>query len=91
MNKDRRKQIDALTTRINDARRLLADLADDIANTVAADEQDAFDNLPESVQGGERGQAMEAAISALEDAAEAIRDCDDALSSADELLQDARK
>jgi hypothetical protein len=32
------------------------------------EEQDAFDNLPEGLQSGERGQAMEASVSHLDEA-----------------------
>ena len=35
----------------------------DLSRSVLADKQEAFDSMPESLQGGERGQQMEAAIS----------------------------
>ena len=58
MNEDRRKRI--------------FDAAAEL-EAVKEEEQEAFDNMPESLQGAERGQAMEAAIEALEDAVERAR------------------
>jgi 2-hydroxy-3-keto-5-methylthiopentenyl-1-phosphate phosphatase len=46
-------------------------------------EQDKFDNMPESLQGGDKGQAMEAAIESLSYAASSIEDVKSALESDD--------
>lgn len=43
------------------------------------EEEDAFDNMPESLQDGERGEAMQEAISAMEDADSSIQDAIDYL------------
>lgn len=40
---------------------------------VAADEQSAFDNLPEGLQGSEQGQAIEAAASNLAEAITSVQ------------------
>lgn len=69
MNNIRRKQIQ----RIWDAVSAVQSDLEDIQN----DEQEAYDNLPESLQYSERGEAMENAISELEDA----------ISSLEELLE----
>lgn len=61
MNKDRRKRISALIEQIEN---LSADVV-----ALADEEQEAFDNLPESLQDGERGQAMSDAVDKLNDAA----------------------
>lgn len=58
MNEDRRKRI--------------FDAAAEL-EAVKEEEQEAFDNMPESLQGGEKGQAMEAAIEALEESVERAR------------------
>ena len=48
------------------------------------EEQDAFDNVPESIQYGERGDKMQSAIDNLEYAADNIQDCLDNLCEASE-------
>jgi hypothetical protein len=42
-------------------------------------EQDKFDNMPESLQGGDKGQAMEEGISTLDEAIEGVQAAIDAL------------
>lgn len=37
--------------------------------TIAEEEQEKYDNMPEGLQGGEKGQAIESAAQALDDAA----------------------
>ena len=76
MNKERRKAI-------ADAIGLLDTAMSDI-NTIAAEEQDAFDNLPESIQMGERGDLSQEAITNLEYAASTIEDAIEQLNAASE-------
>lgn len=60
MNKVRRKEI---------ARAIeLMDQAREILESVRDEEQEAFDNMPESIQTSERGEIMEDYIYTLEDA-----------------------
>ncbi len=59
MNKARRKELAKAVELIERAR--------EIIEVVKDEEQDAFDNLPESLQASERGERMEEFISALED------------------------
>ena len=61
MNKDRRKQIDEAGSVLQDALALIEQIRDD--------EQEAFDNMPESLQQSDRGTASDAAIEELDDAA----------------------
>ena len=58
MNKLRRKQIAEAI--------ILIEKAMDILEKVKDDEQEAFDNMPESLQGSERGETMEEYIYTLE-------------------------
>lgn len=58
MNKIRRKQIEKAIELIEQAR--------DILECVKDDEQEAFDNMPESLQGSERGEVMEEYIYTIE-------------------------
>ena len=67
---------------IDEAQALLVELRQSI-DEILSEEQEAFDNLPESLQYGERGTAMQEAIDALESA---ISSCDEV----DEYLSDAQ-
>lgn len=60
MNKERRNKLAVLRGNLED---LAADL-----EALAGEERDAFDNMPESLQQGERGQQTEAAADALDEA-----------------------
>ena len=57
MNKDRRDRIAKIKEALEDLRGQIEDLQ--------TEEQEAFDNMPESLQQSERGQASEAAADAL--------------------------
>ena len=73
MNKDRRKQLSEIQSKLAELR--------DMIDTVLEAEQEAFDNLPESLQESERGEAMQAAIDAMESAMDS---CDEAGESLEE-------
>lgn len=71
MNKKRRKEIENLRESISETKAKLQDLLNE--------EQQAFDNMPESIQESERGEEMqeiieymEAAIDSLEEATESL-------------------
>ena len=74
MNNHRRKQIQEAMTHLSDALNLVQEAGEE--------EQEAFDNLPEGIKEGERGEAMEAAISCLDDAAGAIEEAESQLEDA---------
>lgn len=76
MNKERRNQIQQAIDLINEAK--------GIFDLVMAEEQEAFDNLPEGLQGADKGQAMETAIAALEDASGG---CDAVIDSCNEAME----
>lgn len=73
MNKDRRKYIDEAIASMDHAKSILENARDE--------EQEFFDNMPENMQGGEKCQAAETAISSLEDAISSI---EEAMDSAEE-------
>ncbi len=73
MNNDRRNEIHRICNKLNN---LMEEL-----NSVCEDEQFAFDNMPENLQGSERGMASEDALDAMDSAM-------DHLSEAWELLDD---
>lgn len=64
MNKQRRKQIAAAIELIEQAQAILEE--------VTAEEQEAYDNLPEGIQLSERGELMEEYIYALESFQDAL-------------------
>lgn len=85
MNAQRRKALADIMDRISN----LADERDDIKGaleTLRDEEQESFDNMPEGLQQGDKGQAMEEAINALDDAISSLEDfnADDINSSIDE-------
>lgn len=75
MNKQRRKMLAEAVDKLNEAMSIVEDARND--------EQDAFDNMPESLQYSERGEQMEENISYLEDATDQI---DNAISTLQEII-----
>ena len=71
MNKARRKVIEDLKARLEEIKSEL--------EFVQEQEQEAFDNLPESLQGAERGQQMETYIDNMAYAVSNIEDAMDSL------------
>lgn len=69
MNKQRRKRLAGLHDR-------LAKIADEL-EAIRDEEQEAYDNLPDSLQAGQRGDALQESVDTLESA----------MSSAEELLE----
>lgn len=69
MNKARRN-------RIADVQSQLEELKQEI-DAILAEEQEAYDNMPESLQECERGQAMQEAIDALESAVSSCEEVDE--------------
>lgn len=60
MNKERRKAIESAMATLAQARELVEDARDA--------ERDYFDNMPESLQSGEKGERASAAADALDEA-----------------------
>lgn len=78
MNNARRKAIgrirddlEARKAEVEKLKEVLDGIKEDI-DGIVEEEQEYFDNMPESLQGGEKGEMAEAAIRALTDAAEKI-------------------
>lgn len=66
MNNERRKKIDDLMTKLDELKTELSD--------IAADERDYFDNMPEKLQAGARGQKADAAADILEEGEQTLDD-----------------
>ena len=71
MNKQRRIQIEKVMALIEEARCLLED--------IQADEEQSFDNLPESLQYSERGETISDNADRLMEVVEALQDQEDEL------------
>jgi len=74
MNKERRNEISKIMSELEE----LKSRIDDVLN----EEQEAFDNMPESLQSSDRGQVAEEAISYLESAQGAMDEAFENLESA---------
>lgn len=80
MNATRRKALEALKGRIESAVAELHEVKEEIA-TLRDEEQEFYDNMPEGLQNGEKGEKATASIDALQEAYDAL----DALNSDDIL------
>lgn len=76
MNDERRKLLQEAVNKIEEARTLIEIARDD--------ELAAFDNLPEGLKSGSRGEKMEEAISKMDDVISDIENSIDALNEASE-------
>ena len=74
MNNKRRRRIDALLEKLGQLEGELSEIKEE--------EQEAFDNLPESIQASERGEAMQEALDNLEYATDNIEEIRDNLITA---------
>ena len=86
MNANRRKQISQAIEMTRKAWDILNDVTE-LLNEVRDDEEDAFDNMPESLQESERGEMMTEAIDNLDSALSL--DYDDLLDELVEYLEEA--
>ena len=85
MNNARRKKLEVAADYLRDAladradvekARALAEKAKDIIDDMRDEEQDSYDNLPESFQFGDRGRQMEENIMNMESAMDEIDELD---------------
>lgn len=81
MNKEGREAVAKLKEEIEEVHETLSSLQSAVDDLATA-EREKHENLPESLQGSERGEAMDAAASALEDAASELQDAVNAAESA---------
>lgn len=89
MNAARRKQIKAIITRLGKASDLgLEDLREALEG-IRDEEQEAYDNMPEALQAGERGVASEAAVSALDDVISGLEEVIGFLDGVGDQLEEA--
>lgn len=70
MNKADREQVAALAAKLEDLKSQVISIGEEL-RTLADAEQEKYDNMPEGLQAGDQGQAIETAASALDEAASA--------------------
>lgn len=75
MNKARRKELDRAADMLRKAYSIIESCRDD--------EEDAYDNLPESFQDGERGEEMQEYIDVMDEAMDQI---DEAANAIEEII-----
>lgn len=75
MNNARRKEIDAIRTQLEAAQSVLNEIAAALEG-IRDDEQCYLDDMPESIQSGDKGDRAQAAIDALDEATGAIEELD---------------
>ena len=66
MNKQRRKTIEEVIELLEDAKATL--------ETIAEEEQEAYDNLPQGIQDSERGETMSNNVGEMEEASSTLED-----------------
>ena len=71
MNKQRREKIRQLKTQIDLIKTDLKKTSSELSS-ILNEEQDAFDNMPEGLQGSYRGMCSEDAIDSMEEASEKL-------------------
>lgn len=75
MNNDRRKRIETILLKLQEIQPELESLA--------TEEREAYDNMPESLQDGEKGEAANAAADALEAAQAGVDEAVESLETID--------
>ena len=76
MNKARRNAIEKIIDQLGTLKEQL--------DSIGEEENDAFDNLPESIQYSERGEAMEENISDID---RAVSDIEDIMSTLQDIIE----
>lgn len=79
MNKRRRADLESITTSLSELLERLESLKDD--------EEEYYENMPDSIQAGVKGESTEAAINALELAQDSL---DEAISYINEAVEGAQ-
>lgn len=75
MNKARRKNLETIIAKLEAIREPMGTIWNDLRE-VADEEQEAYDNMPESLQESERGQQMQEYIDTMDGVLDEIESCD---------------
>ena len=90
MNNARRKELKAAITLAEEVKVNL-DCIQEILESCVGEEQDCYDNLPEGIQEGEKGEHMHEAIDFLDDAINSLDDVRDNVDALIEQIENARE
>lgn len=87
MNKKDKKEVEALLNELQNMKTRMEEIGATLGEMGEA-EREKFDNMPESLQTGERGERMDAQATALDDASTACEngDIDSAISSLEDCV-----
>lgn len=88
MNKQRRKAIEHFRKRLDGLKLAPEELRSDI-EALRDEEQEYYDNMPQSFQDGEKGQGAEAAVSSFDEALSAMDEIESQIGEADGHLEQA--
>ena len=75
MNKIRRKELARIVEKLETLEALRSEIQEEL-EAVMDEEQEAFDNMPESLQESEKGQQMQEYIDAMESALDDLEEID---------------
>jgi seryl-tRNA synthetase len=96
MNAERRKALAALIDNDDDvfagSTSKLKGLAEEVKTVLEGlrdEEQEAYDNMPESFQNGEKGEKAQAAITAMEEAISSLEEIDNTLDDIETAINTA--
>lgn len=91
MNDARRKALDAIVKQIEAGQAMLESAIADL-ETIRDEEQEAYDNLPEGLRDGDKGEAMSMAIDNIQAAIDELQGAiDNALSDACTCIAEAQR
>lgn len=82
MNKQQRKTLAGALAKLGAVKEAL-EAAKQVVSDLAEEEQEKFDNMPEGLQGGEKGQAIEEAANTLSEISDSLQTALDALEEAE--------
>ena len=87
MNKARRKELAAIIEKLEQLDALREEIRERLED-IRDDEQDAFDNMPESLQESERGEQMQEYIDIMENVTSELDliDIEDLVSQVEEII-----
>lgn len=75
MNKQRRAALKAILPQLEELKTMIENVTGDLG-AIRDEEQEAFDNMPESLQDSDRGQTMQEYIDTMEGGLDALGDLD---------------
>lgn len=88
MNKERRKEISEVHEKIRQAQAILSEVAEEL-ESIKSYEEEYYDNMPEGIQAGEKGDKAQEAIDNLASAFDTLGSINDEINEALESLSSA--